>query len=99
MPISPARTPRRAVFGWLSHLSERMKSAAATRYEPLPTHELAASSESRGGAAPSKLNAESALVTFGRLPAEHFEHAVGDPEPADDVDRGGDYAEGAEDGV
>ena len=30
MPISPARTPRRAVRGWLSHLSDRMNSAAAT---------------------------------------------------------------------
>ena len=33
MPISPASTPRRAVRGWLSHLSERMNSAAATRYD------------------------------------------------------------------
>ncbi len=31
MPPTPAATPRRAVFGWLSHRSERMKRAAAAR--------------------------------------------------------------------
>ncbi len=31
MPPTPAATPRRAVFGWLSQRSERMKSAAAAR--------------------------------------------------------------------
>src|SRR5262245_48839311 len=93
MPISPARTPRRAVFGWLSHVSDKMKSAAATRYEALPTQELAASSESRAGISPSKQMAECTLVTFVRLPAEHLEHAIGDPEAANDVDRGRDHAE------
>ena len=38
MPISPASTPWRAVRGWLSHLSERMNSAAATRYETHVEH-------------------------------------------------------------
>src|SRR5690348_6434989 len=32
MPISPAKTPRRAVVGELSHFNERMKSAVAIRY-------------------------------------------------------------------
>ena len=31
MPATPAATPRRAVVGWLSHFSERMKRAAAAR--------------------------------------------------------------------
>ena len=31
MPPTPAATPRRAVLGWLSHRSERMKRAAAAR--------------------------------------------------------------------
>ena len=47
MPISPASTPRRAVRGWLSHLSERMNSAAATRYVALPSQESATSRRRR----------------------------------------------------
>ncbi len=31
IPPTPAATPRRAVFGWLSHLRDRMKRAAAAR--------------------------------------------------------------------
>ncbi len=31
MPPTPAATPRRAVFGWLSHRSDRMKRTAPTR--------------------------------------------------------------------
>ena len=45
MPISPARTPLRAVRGWLSHFSERMNSAAATRYDRVPSQELVESAE------------------------------------------------------
>src|SRR5690348_11313508 len=95
MPISPARTPRRAVRGWLSHLSERMNSAAATRYESVP-NQLLATSASAVGIAASKPACIRRLFTIGRLPAEHFQHAVGDPETADDVCHGGDDTHGAE---
>src|SRR4051812_2576468 len=84
MPISPARTPFLAVRGWLSHFSDKMNRAAATRHEPVPSHELAAASNASAGASAVAANIDSALVTF-RLPTKHFEHAIGDPETADDV--------------
>src|SRR5438105_3326173 len=95
IPISPARTPCRAVRGWLNHFSDRMNRAAATMYEPVPSQELAAASNSAGGAAAKRPNVESALITFGRLPAEHLEHAIGDPKTTDDVRRGRDDAQRA----
>src|SRR3954453_2861170 len=84
IPISPARTPLRAVRGWLNHFSDKMNRAAATRHEPVPIHELAAASNASAGATPEAANIDSALVTF-RLPAEHFEHTIGDPETAHNV--------------
>src|SRR6476646_1188479 len=84
IPTSPARTPFRAVRGWLSHFSDKMNRAAATKQEPVPSHELAAASKASAGASPETAIIDSALVTF-RLPAEHLEHAIGDPETADNV--------------
>src|SRR4029079_2650652 len=84
MPISPARTPFRAVRGWLSHFSDKTNKAAATRHEPVPSHELAAASNASAGATPVTAIIESALVTFG-LATEHLEHAIGNPETADNV--------------
>src|SRR6476646_4027875 len=97
MPISPARTPRRAVRGWLSHLSERINNAAATRYESVPSQELPKSASLTGVAANSP-KCSRRLFTIGRLPAEHFQHAVGDPETADNVRRGRNHAEHAKNG-
>src|SRR3954469_2381440 len=93
MPISPARTPRRAVRGWLNHFSERMNRAAATKYVPVPNHEFAASADSTAGDTAKMRMVESALITFGRLPTKHFEHAIGDPETADNVRRCSDNAQ------
>src|ERR1700742_4106966 len=95
IPISPARTPLRAVRGWLSHFSERMNSAAAIRHEPVPSHELAAASNASAGVVAARLIGISALVTF-RLPAEHFEHPIGNPETANDVCRGRNDSQRAE---
>ena len=98
MPISPASTPRRAVCGWLSHLSDRMNSAAATRYD---AHVRASVRGDRrrtaSAAASSRPEVARVLITAARLPAEHLQHAVGDPEPADDVGRRGDHGQRAED--
>src|SRR5687768_3847880 len=98
MPTSPARTPRRAVFGWLSHFSERMKSAAAMRYEPQTKNESRSAKWRTASpvvrfnstsTAANKAFSEERLVTAAGLPAEHLQHPVGDEEPADDVDRRG----------
>src|SRR3954467_13894243 len=86
MPISPARTPFRAVRGWLSHFSERTKSAAAIRYVALPSQSLAKSVSAAVVCARTCAVAKR-LVTAGGLPTEHFEHPVGDPETTDDVNR------------
>src|SRR5215213_8911944 len=91
MPISPASTPRRAVRGCLSHFRESTNSAPATRYAPHTNGELrsgpeAVVSRTVTSMAASKLNDRSELITAARLPAEHLEHAVGDPKAAHDVD-------------
>src|SRR5262245_20331707 len=99
MPISPARTPRRAVRGWLSHFRERMNRAAATRYEAIPSPELMASADESGSAGTSVAARRNVLITAVRLPAEHFQHAVGNPEAADDVRRGGHHGQCAKHGV
>src|SRR5215212_3600596 len=84
IPISPARTPRRAVRGWLNHFSDKINRAAATRYVPVPNQEFAAASKASVEVAANMPAVERALVTFW-LPTEHFEHSVGDPEAADNV--------------
>src|SRR6476660_1903243 len=84
IPISPARTPRRAVRGWLNHFSDKINRAAATRHVPVPNQEFAAASKASAEVAPNMPVVEKALVTF-RLPAKHFEHSIGDPETADNV--------------
>src|SRR3954452_8541345 len=84
IPISPARTPWRAVRGWLNHFRDKINRAAATRYVPVPNQEFAAASKASPEAAPNMLIADRALVTFW-LPTEHFEHSIGDPEAADNV--------------
>ncbi len=38
IPISPTITPRRAVFGALSHFNDRMNAAAATMYATWMNH-------------------------------------------------------------
>src|SRR3981189_1112732 len=93
MPISPARTPRRAVRGWLSHFSERMNRAAATKYVPVPNQEFAASADSTAGETAKMRMVESASITVRRLPTKHFQHAIGDPETADNVRRCSDNAQ------
>src|SRR5690242_6959415 len=95
MPISPARTPFRAVRGWLNHLSERIKRAAAIRYVALPSQSFAKSFSAAVVCASSKTR-DAKLITAGRLPSEHFQHPVGDPEAADDVRRGGNNAKDAQ---
>src|SRR6478752_3081758 len=87
MPISPARTPRRAVRGWLNHFSERMNRAAATKYVPMPNHEFAASADSTAGETAKMRMAKRALITVRRLPTKHFQHAIGDPETTYNVRR------------
>src|SRR5688572_4469177 len=96
MPISPARTPRRAVRGWLSHLSDSTKSAAATRYEPQTAMEsapVACEASAACASKPSELRDGKTLFTAGRLPAKHLEHAIGDPEAAHDVRHRRDHSE------
>src|SRR5215212_729886 len=95
MPISPARTPRRAVRGWLNHLSDRINRAAATRYVPVPNQVFAAASKASADVAASMPAVERALVTFW-LPTEHFEHSIGDPETPDNVRSRRDDAERAQ---
>src|SRR3954454_6013497 len=95
IPISPARTPFRAVRGWLSHFSERTKSAAAIRYVALPSQSLA-KSDSAAVVCARSCAVERRLVTAGSLPTEHFEHPVGDPETADDINCGRNYTRHAE---
>src|SRR3546814_4607383 len=73
MPISPARTPRRAVEGWLIHISARMNSDDAT---------IAAKGTNAFISLPPRL--------------EHLEHAVGDHETADRIDRGAEHRDEAQ---
>src|SRR4051794_4941466 len=92
IPISPARTPCRAVRGWLNHFRDKINSAAATMYVPVPNQEFAAASKSTAEVAANRLVIERALITV-RLPTKHFEHAIGDPETADNVRRCRDNAQ------
>src|SRR5437016_3556633 len=42
---------------------------------------------------PSRPLVENVLITSGNLPVEHFGHAIAEPEPAEDVRRGGDHVD------
>ena len=78
MPSSPARTPRRAVVGWVSHFSAEDEAYGRDEVRERDEHAVAPRGSRRRS--PPR-----------RSPAsEHLEHAVGDQEAADHVDRRGD---------